>query len=128
MVLAAHLPNQYGETLRLANEEHLTLYQAEIEHLGVSHCDIGAYLLDLWGLPNPIIEAAAFHHEPQNCPVNKFSALTAVYIANVLENEKKSSGIMTYSVEFDEDYLEQVGVTERLPNWRDIAQESLATT
>ena len=34
----------------------------------------GAYLLALWGLPNPIIEAVAMHHEPARCAAPEFFA------------------------------------------------------
>jgi hypothetical protein len=29
-----------------------------------SHAELGAYLLGLWGIPDNIVEAVAFHHRP----------------------------------------------------------------
>lgn len=39
-----------------------SLEQAEIAVLGTSHAEIGAYLLELWGLPRTLAAAVANHH------------------------------------------------------------------
>ena len=31
----------------------------------VSHAEIGAYLLEQWGLTYPVVEAVAYHHTPE---------------------------------------------------------------
>ena len=38
------------------------LFDLEREFMGVTHQEIGAYLLGWWDLPFPIVEAALFHH------------------------------------------------------------------
>ena len=37
---------------------------AEAELHGVTHADVGAYLLGLWGLPWALVETVAMHHSP----------------------------------------------------------------
>ena len=49
--------------------------------------DAAAYLLGLWGLPAPIVEAVAFHHTPARSDLRSFGPLAAVHVANVLEQE-----------------------------------------
>lgn len=70
----------------------------------------GAYLLGLWGLPTPIVEAVAFHQ----CPARirgGFWVTGAVHVAAALVNGS----------EVDEDYLRTVGQLDRLPRWRTLA-------
>ena len=40
------------------------LQQIETLELQAAHTDVGAYLVGLWGLPNTIAEAIAFHEDP----------------------------------------------------------------
>ena len=60
------------------------------------------YLLGLWGLPETVVEAIAFHHRPSDFVVDGFSLLTAVHVAEALEHELRSpasgSGGVLYSI------------------------------
>lgn len=47
-----------------------------------SHADIGAYLLDLWGLPELVVEAVAEHHGP--CAADRSMLAHALQIAVAL--------------------------------------------
>lgn len=40
-------------------------HEAERATFSSTHAEVGAYLLGLWGLPHPIVEAAALHHRPE---------------------------------------------------------------
>jgi len=121
LLLVANMQEQYGKTLALARENEIPLCDAELECLGATHADVGAYLLGLWGLANPIVEAVAFHHQPMKCTADAFGPLTAVYVANILVNETSPSCGVTYSLDMDVDYLEHLGVADQLPKWRDMA-------
>ncbi len=123
LVLADNLPLEYGETLRLARTQRKPLWEAEYETLGATHADIGGYLLGLWGCPNSIVEAVSFHHEPQHCAETKFSALTAVHVANVFDNEARTDSGLALAVECDNSYLGHLGVAGRLPAWRELVPE-----
>ncbi len=75
------------------------------------HAEAGAYLLGLWGLPMPIIEAVAFHLQPQKSNTRSFWVTGAVHVALSLINGDP----------VDEDYLQRAGVLQKLPQWRDHA-------
>ncbi|HBZ45962.1 MAG TPA: hypothetical protein DEO93_01275, partial [Stenotrophomonas sp.] len=75
------------------------------------HSEAGAYLLGLWGLPMPIIEAVAFHLQPQRSNTRSFWVTGAVHVALALVNGDP----------VDEDYLQRAGVLAKLPQWRDHA-------
>ncbi|GJQ57537.1 MAG: HDOD domain-containing protein [Candidatus Scalindua sp. AMX11] len=40
------------------------LLEAEYAVLKTSHAELGAYLLGVWGIPDNVVEAVAFHHNP----------------------------------------------------------------
>ncbi|MEE7546211.1 HDOD domain-containing protein [Xanthomonas sp. Kuri4-1] len=83
------------------------------ERLG--HTEAGAYLLGLWGLPMPIIEAVAFHRHPQRSSLRSFWVTGAVHVATSLASGEP----------VDEEYLAKVGVLSRLPSWREQADALL---
>ncbi len=82
--------------------------------LAASHAVIGAYLLGLWGLPGPIVEAVAFHLQPARVH-GSFWVAGAVHVAAALVNER----------DVDMAYLRTVGQADKLPRWQALA-DSLA--
>jgi HD-like signal output (HDOD) protein len=117
IVLADGLPQEYWNVWNHAHQNHLPLWQAEQAEFGATHADVGAYLLGLWGLPNPIVEAVALHHYPSLCIAPDFSPLTAVHVANAFAHEKEGSN---GSARIDRDYLAKFDLDNRLRNWRDV--------
>ena len=59
------------------------LYEVEQERFGVSHAEVGAYLLGIWGLPYSLVEAVANHHHPERiiAPIYCPSAIVAIAAA-----------------------------------------------
>lgn len=92
-----------------------------VEHdiLGATHAEVGAYLLGLWGLPNPIVEAVAFHHSPSRSFGEEFTPLTALHVANVLAHERSRTNEGSTVEQLDLTYLAKLGLEERVPAWRD---------
>lgn len=85
------------------------LHIIEKEVLGVTHAEIGAYLIGVWGLSNNIVEAVAFHETPDQAPESpRFGNLCAVYMANIFENQinEKSSASFNYEYLAKSDVLE----------------------
>ncbi|WP_440225737.1 HDOD domain-containing protein [Dokdonella sp. MW10] len=95
------------------NERHPPEDGVEDDRPG--HTEAGAYLLGLWGLPMPIVEAVAFHRQPQRSGQRSFWVPGAVHVAVALAAREP----------VDEQYLATLGVLPRLPAWRELA-ESLA--
>jgi putative nucleotidyltransferase with HDIG domain len=61
------------------------VYAAEHAVLGFTHAQVGAYLLNLWGLPLDIVDAVANHHAPGHARTGDgLTAAGAVYIASEL--------------------------------------------
>ncbi len=79
------------------------------------HTEAGAYLLGLWGLPMPIIEAVAFQREPARAGTRSFWITGAVHVATAL-----AAGEPVH-----EDYLQRTGMLDRLDGWRGHADRLL---
>lgn len=127
LVLAVNQPQRYGQLLDLGRSGELPFDVCERQVFGGSHAEIGAYLLGLWGLPNSIVEAVAFHHHPNRCQAEGFTALTAVHIATALEHELHMNCEPCCSATLDVDYLTRLGLQERLPVWRALRFQRAAT-
>lgn len=120
LVLALRMPEKFRGALALAHQRQQPPWRIEQETLGVSHAEVGAYLLGLWGLPYPIIEAVAFHHQPRAIPPYQFDALAAVHVANCLVHESAPAAGLALEPP-DSDYLATLGVLDRLDDWRTLA-------
>jgi HD-like signal output (HDOD) protein/FixJ family two-component response regulator len=83
-VLAQESPTEFKSAVQLAAQTRIQLYEAEAQIFGVSHAEIGAYLLGIWGLPYPVIEAVAHHHMPQRVASSDFDLLPALAAAHAL--------------------------------------------
>ena len=125
LVLAANLPAQYEEAMDAASQQFVPLWQAEMDTFAASHAEVGAYLAGLWGLPDPIVEAIAFHHEPHQAPSREFTPLAAVHVANALEHEDYAGGETRGRLEVDEAYLDSLGILHHLPHWLERRQSQV---
>lgn len=117
IILISNLPKQYGQVLALVRKDNILLWQAEQKIFGTTHAQVGAYLLSLWGLSESIIEAVAFHHCPKECPHQEFDALTAVHIADALEQKRHPELIISATPSIDTNYLKGLGIDNRLNAW-----------
>ena len=91
LVLVTTLPGRYDEAIGLAVERKITMWEAERSVFGCTHAEVGGYLLWLWGLPEPVIEAVAFHHQPARHPSDQLAPLDAVHLADVLTYDPRAS-------------------------------------
>lgn len=120
LILAVSVPDAFAAVTEAGKNSNRPLYQVEFEMLGVTHAQAGAYLLGLWGLPYPIVEAVAYHHSPDLAGERVFDVPTATSLADKLIDRE-----MGHDVEIDADHLERLGVASKLPRWTAIAREEV---
>ena len=58
------IPEQCRMVMDFIERTGCDLVEAEYTIMKTSHAELGAYLLGLWGIPDNIVEAVAFHHRP----------------------------------------------------------------
>lgn len=104
-VLIQECPTELIRVLDSAQAQGISSYQAEQQVIGATHAEVGAYLLGLWGLPLPLIEAVAYHHTPRVIAQNSFDLLGILTVAHaLLDNHRHAlqiSGEMTAGIDVD---------------------------
>lgn len=120
LILVSKMEQLYGDALVLARKENITLRQAEMQKFKSTHCDMGAYLIGLWGFPSDIIEAIGFHQQLEKYPADTFSPALAVHIANVMYHKRYPEEVVGQVPEFNREYLVSIGMDDRLEKWHDL--------
>lgn len=128
VLLLACNHDEFGKVMHAMVDRQLRLEDAEHEVLDVTHAEVGAYLLRLWGLPERIAEAVALHHDPDRLPYDGLCALTVVHAADALlgELDPQSAAVSVGSLlpgELCLSYVKRVGLEHRLDHWRACARE-----
>ncbi len=123
LVIFSASPEKFVEIQKLKSAEQVTDSVAERKVFGTDHAAIGAYLLSLWGLPQSLVEAVAFHHSPNSTKASEFNTITALTAANVIHNEG-SFGVDQAAEADLMEHLEQIGLTDELPHWRELGKEA----
>jgi HD-like signal output (HDOD) protein len=134
LVLVTAAPEKYEQAMRFAEVNGVHRRDAEQQVFGTTHGEIGTYLLWLWGLPDSVVEAVGYHHSPGTCPGRQLGPLTAVHAANAIVHEKgpADSGatapeldpVRPDMVGLDMEYLDQLGLTARIPVWRALIEQA----
>lgn len=119
-VFALTMPDQYSTILTQSAGD--SILDAEKAICGVTHPEVGAYLLGIWGLPYPIVEAVAHHHDPSTVKHSTFDVVDAVYVSNMLTHEFSGTAGSSGKT-LDEAYLASLGVADNLAAWRSKAKE-----
>jgi HD-like signal output (HDOD) protein len=118
MVLISNLSSLCREATALATRTQIPMHEAEKQIFGCTHSMVAAYLLGLWGLPESIVEAVAFHNNPMESPAAEFSPLTAVHVANALDHAYSDGKPEQFKAIVDVEYLMSLGLTARLEHWQ----------
>jgi HD-like signal output (HDOD) protein len=123
LILASGLPDDYARVIETARSRHQTIWEAEKIEFGATHAEVGAYLLGLWGLPNPVIEAVALHHRPGDASASAFSPVVAVHVANAFEHDQTGTHPQWPGNEINIAHLAALGLDGRVDSWRERCQE-----
>jgi HD-like signal output (HDOD) protein len=125
LILASNFSDDYRKALSLSRKTKIPLWESEKKIFGITHAEVGAYLMGIWGLPLPIVEALAFHHDPSQSLEERFSPLTAVHLANIMEHEGPSGNGNGGFSTLNEDYLHRMELTDRLSVWRKLCRHTM---
>jgi len=125
LILSANFPSKYVEVNKMVEEDGLPLLDAEVKIFGAHHGQVGAFILGLWGLAGPIVEAVHWYRNPSNSIPVDFQPLTSVHVASSLifepgdeEEDLPSDSGLFNNAELDKDYLEKISLLNRLEDWR----------
>ena len=83
ILLIKDFSQPYNGVLRSVMQNKDTAFrETERSLMGISHDEVGGFLLNWWSLPHPIVEAAMFHHDPMNPAVINRELVAAVHLAD----------------------------------------------
>lgn len=88
LVVVSQLPSA-SEVVRKDND-----VEREQSLIGVTHAELGAYLIGLWGLPYAIMWAAAAHHEEAILKEGPLDIASAVYVAEQIVSGADDSDVV----------------------------------
>jgi putative nucleotidyltransferase with HDIG domain len=88
-----------------------------VAQMEAHHAEVGAYLLGLWGFPNSIVEAVAFHHTPQKASEKGFGLSGIVHVADRLVHRRSEHRSASIDAGLQPGYLEDLGLEHCLPKW-----------
>jgi HD-like signal output (HDOD) protein/CheY-like chemotaxis protein len=125
LVLASCKPETFAEVLAMSRDSGRPLHEVEKQGYGVTHAEIGAYLLGLWGLPYAVIEAVAFHHRPELLGTASFDPAGAVMVADALAHDRERDPVDPPgpAPESLVALVRDRGVAEHLEEWRKLTRE-----
>lgn len=121
LILAEGCVDHYSEIVRMTKEKNIPIDEAERAVLGVTHGQIGAYLLGLWGFADSVVRAASSHHAPEETGDDKH--VIAVHAANALEHELVVLNDHYAPHSVNEQYLRDCGLDHRYEAWREACKQ-----
>ena len=116
LVLAANADADYQTVVERSRVEGTPVDQIEWEVFGATHAQIGAYLLGLWGLPEPVVSNVELHHSLDLTTNSGFTPAAAIHIAQFLERSPHRIS------QLDTRFLKQIGVDNRVSEWERVLQ------
>jgi HD-like signal output (HDOD) protein len=124
-IIVSNMPGKYEEIRALQKKKNICILDAEHEVLQFTHSALGAYLANLWGLPDPVVEAIAYHHFPSSRQQKEILPLTFVHVASCFDNDFRNDVAEKDSQGLDENYIKELGLSERVSQWRRIINMKL---
>jgi putative nucleotidyltransferase with HDIG domain len=122
LILVTNFQEPYQKILSEARLNGKNLWELEKDRFGTSHAEIGAYLMGLWGLDYPVIEAIAYHHCPGKSLASSTGLLTAVHFGDAYDRLKMDEDDSEELKQLDRGYLDNLGVGHRVEEWQTVCQ------
>ena len=127
ILLGLQIPD-FFQSVRFHKNGHIVI-ESEYESLGTSHAEMGGYLLGIWGLPNSIVQAVAFHPLMGIPAAAQPDIVTTLHLANGLINMCELEADKLYTPYLNLPYLQKSGLIGYLDDWtlkaRDVLQKTM---
>jgi putative nucleotidyltransferase with HDIG domain len=114
LVLYHQRPDAMRDIMLIADGDEEVLYQSELEHFEFTHASVAAYMMEQWQLPEALIDAIRWHHQPEMAQQARVEA-HILYLANHLVNESEQGNFMgspRADVQLQQALLDVVGLKE----------------
>jgi HD-like signal output (HDOD) protein/ActR/RegA family two-component response regulator len=92
-IMIQECPKELARALEMSRAENRPVSDCERLTVGATHAEIGAYLLGLWVLPYPIVEAVALHHNPTAITSQSYDLVGALAVSQALLGPKHAHAL-----------------------------------
>lgn len=116
VILADNLSETYGILAKERRESRLNNLELERKHFHAAHPEVGGYLLAIWGLPVPLVEAVANHHQPEHCGAKELTLAGIIHLANILQHRPRPAEA---SAPLNGDYVKALALEAKFQAWQD---------
>lgn len=119
LVLASTMPSEFDGIVERAHANGRTFDEEEAVSRSCNHTQIGAALLDMWGVPYQVVEALLTFEVAPKTTRTSLAPADVVYLSHRLVSK------VGHELDTDEDraYLARVGVSDRVEGWAARAAE-----
>ncbi len=127
-----YMTKEYNMLLQIARDSEFPIRKVEEEYVGANHARVGGWLMENWNLPEILVDAISYHHDPLSAKTTRIMP-AIVHLANIIVkmNNIGFSGD-TYIPEPDSDALALIGrgvtdedigeLCEQLPSEMDVME------
>jgi HD-like signal output (HDOD) protein len=97
----------------LVLNEGLSFDEAEFRVLGIDHAEVAAEMLQAWNLPEGVVEAARWHHQPQNASEEHHALVDLIHVADYLSQHfETDTGVEVPRYRYNADSHARLGLTD----------------
>ena len=109
----SYFPEKFKKIVALVKEKNTDYYQAEMEVLGVTHEDIGHFMISKWNLPSNLAEVVGYHHNPSDLDSENIT-LNIVHLADTMTKMFDIGNfVWDLGVEFDESIITSLNFDDK---------------
>ncbi|MEW5725205.1 MAG: HDOD domain-containing protein [Thermodesulfobacteriota bacterium] len=117
LVLAACRPEECEQALATALREKTPWRREEQEVIGVTHAEVGGFLMGLWGLPQELVSALLFHHTPREGEAEDPLLPGLLHVSDYLAYRVDRPHEVHLFGDLDLDVLAGLGWADHLERW-----------
>lgn len=82
LVMDQYQPSIYGPIVKYTQEKGTLLVKAEKEVMGLTHAEVGEWMMEKWRLPPILVQMVATHHTP-NSIMDRREIVTAIHLGDI---------------------------------------------
>ncbi len=110
LVLLAAKGNDYADLMGESVDASTPSWKLEREAYKCDHAAIGGFLFAMWGLPEVIVRAVTWHHQPEKVAEKEYCATSLLHFANYAAHSNQ--GVSCYCGDrLNEELAEKLGLS-----------------
>lgn len=124
LIFCTEFTDDYRKLLQAVRSGKGTVTALERDYFGTTHAKVGAYLMGLWGMQSPAVDAIADHHSTHMLGEDKM-VRTIVFSASILDHKLVVLNHEYFRPEVPESRFQELGLEERYATWSELAETVL---